>query len=174
MSFVSAYSNPFDGMWRDKNWMAVGNSLGAGLDKPVDYFTAPTTAYPCGATIDYNTADGYKKYSVLSNVEIGGGTLVGVDVYWAAPSNGVPNKLSNKFDPWTYAYTINVPTATNSITFKPTAMSNKITSMKINGTSIKQGDSLTVSVAAGTKITVDIVAADGATSSSYTFTVVKI
>ena len=71
-------------MWRDKNWMAVGNPLGTGLDSPVDYFTAPTTAYPCGATIDYNTADGYRKYSVLSNIEIGGGTLVGVDVYWAA------------------------------------------------------------------------------------------
>ncbi len=174
MSFVSAYSNPLDGMWRDKNWMAVGNSLGAGLDKPVDYFTAPTTAYPCGATIDYNTAEGYKKYSVLSNIEIGGGTLVGVDVYWAAPSNGVPNKLSNKFDPWTFVYTINVPTATSSIVLKPTAMSNKITSMKVNGAAIKQGDSVTVSVAAGSKITVDIVAADGTTSSAYTFTVAKI
>ncbi len=174
MSLVSSYSTPFEGMWRDKNWMAVGNPLGSGWNKPVDYFTAPTTAYPCGATIDYNTADGYKKYSVLSNVEISGGTLVGVDVYWAAPSNGVPNKLSNKFDPWTYAYTINVPTATNSITFKPTAMSNKITSMKVNGSAVTQGSSVTLSVSAGTRITVNIIAADGSTSSSYTFTVAKV
>lgn len=174
MSLVSAYSTPLEGMWRDKNWMAVGNALGSGWNKPVDYFTAPTTAYTCGATIDYNTADGYKKYSVLSNVEIGGGTLVGVDVYWAAPANGVANKLSNKFDPWTYAYTINVPTATNSITIKPTAMSNKITSMKVNGTALTQGSSTSVSVSAGSKITVDIVAADGTTTSSYTFTVVKV
>ena len=161
-------------MWRNKNWMAVGNSLGSNLGLPIDYFTAPTTAYPCAATINYNTADGYKKYSVLSNIEIGGGTLVGVTVYWAAPANGVANSLPNKFDPWTYAYTINVPAANNSITFTPTAMSNKITSMKVNGTTVAQGSSISVAVSAGSKITVDIVAADGVTSSTYTFTVAKV
>ena len=161
-------------MWRNKNWMAIGNSLGGNWGTAIDYFTAPTTAYPCGATIDYNAADGHKKYSVLSNVEISGGNLVGVDVYWAAPSNGVANKLSNKFDPWTYAYTINVATGTSSISFKPTAMSNKITSMKVNGTAITQGASVSVPVSAGSKITVDIVAPDGVTTSSYVFTIAMI
>ncbi len=161
-------------MWRDKNWMAIGNALGGNWGTAINYLTAPTTAYPCGATIDYNATDGHKKYSVLSNVEISGGNLVGVDVYWAAPSNGVPNKLSNKFDPWTYAYTINVATGTSSITFKPTAMSNKITSMKVNGTTIKQGSSVTLSVSAGSKITVDIVAPDGVTTSTYVFTVAMV
>lgn len=158
-------------MWRDKNWMAIGNSLGSGLDKPVDYFTAPTTNYPCGATIDYNTADGYKKYSVLSNLEIAGGTLVGVDVYWAAAANGVPNKLPNKFDPWTYAYTVNVPSGTSSILIKPTAMSNNISSMKINGTAVNQGSGANVAVAVGTIITIDVVSPDGSSTSSYTLTV---
>ncbi|MCM2295499.1 cadherin-like beta sandwich domain-containing protein [Rhodoferax sp.] len=160
-------------MWRDKNWMAVGNSLGSGLDKPVDYFTTPTTNFPCGATIDYNTADGYKKYSVLSNIEIAGGTLVGVDVYWAAPANGVANKLSNKFDPWTYAYTINVPIGTNSILIKPTAMSNNISSMKVNGTAVSQGSGTSVAVAAGTVITIDVVSPDGSSASSYKLTVAQ-
>lgn len=161
-------------MWRNKNWMAVGNSLGSNLGLPIDYFTAPTTAYPCGATIDYNAADGYKKYSVLSNIEIAGGTLVGVNVYWAAPANGIANSLPNKFDPWTYDYTINVPAASNSIVITPTAMSNIITSMKVNGSSVAQGSSTSVAVSAGSKITIDIVAADGITKSSYTFTVAKV
>jgi len=158
-------------MWRDKNWIAIGNSIGTGLTSPVDYFTAPTTAYPCGASVDYNAADGFKKYAQLSNIEISGGTLVGVDIYWAAPANGVPNKLSNKFDPWTTAYTVNVPTGTNSIVLTPTALSNKITSMKVNGANVAQGGSTTVAVAAGTRITIDVVAPDASTASSYVLTV---
>ena len=160
-------------MWRDKNWMAVGNSLGTGLDSPVDYFTAPTTAYPCGATINYNAADGFKKYSVLSNLEIGGGTLVGVDVYWAAPANGVPNKLPNKFDPWTYAYPVKVAANTASLVIKPTAMSNKISSMKVNGTAVAQGSALTVAAAVGSVITVEVVSPDGSSTSSYKLTLVQ-
>lgn len=158
-------------MWRDKNWMAIGNALGTGLDSPVDYFTAPTTAYPCGATIDYNTADGYKKYSVLSNLDIAGGTLVGVDVYWAAPANGVANKLPNKFDPWTYAYTVSIASGTTSLLIKPTAMSNNVSSMKVNGTAVSQGSGATVAVTAGTVITIDVVSPDGSSTSSYKLTV---
>lgn len=161
-------------MWRDKNWMAVGNALGKGLDSPVDYFTAPTTAYPCGATIDYNTADGYKKYSVLSNIEIAGGALVGVDVYWALPANGVPNKASNKFDPWTYAYTVHITSATRSIVIKPTAMSNHISAMKVNGAAVPQGSSSTVAVAAGTVVTIEVVSPDGSSTSTYRLTVAQV
>ena len=169
-------------MWRNKNWMAVGNSLGSSWGGAITEFSAPTTDYPSGVAVDYNAVDGHKKYSVLSKVEITGGTLVGVDVYWGSNYNtafnsvtyNVPKKLANKFDPWTYAYTINVASGTGSIVFKPTAMSNKITSMKVNGTAIKQGESVTVPVSAGSKITVDIVAPDGMMTSSYTFTVVLI
>ena len=160
-------------MWRDKNWMAIGNSLGTGLDKPVDYFTAPTTAYPCAAAIDYNAADGYKKYSVLSNIEISGGKLVGVDVYWAAPANGVANKLADKFDPWTYSYTIKVPAGTTSITITPIPMSSKVSSMKVNGTAVAPGSSTTVAGSVGSTFTIVIVAPDGSTSSTYNFTVVQ-
>lgn len=158
-------------MWRDKNWMAVGNSLGSGLDKPVDYFSAPTTAYASGVAIDYNTADGFRKYAVLSNIQFGGGTLVGVDVYWAAPSNGVPNKIANKFDPWTTAYTVNVPAGRTSLVVTPTAMSNQVTSIKVNGAAVAQGASATVTVAAGTVIAVQVVSPDGSTTVDYSFTV---
>lgn len=158
-------------MWRDKNWIAIGNSIGTGITSPVDYFTAPTTAYPCGATVNYNAADGFKKYAQLANIEISGGKLVGVDVYWAAPANGTPNKLSNKFDPWTTAYTVNVPSGTSSIVLTPTPLSSKVTSVKVNGAAVAQGGSSTVAVAAGTRITVDVVAQDGSTTSSYVLTV---
>ncbi|MDB5895992.1 MAG: hypothetical protein JWQ88_3523, partial [Rhodoferax sp.] len=158
-------------MWRDKNWMAIGNSLGTGLDSPVDYFTAPTTAFPCGATVNYNAADGYRKYSVLSNIEFAGGSLVGVDVYWLPPANGIANKVSNKFDPWTYAYTVKVPAGTTSLVLKPTAMSNNVTSMKVNGTALAQGASVTVPVAVGTVISIDVVSPDGTSTSNYKFTV---
>lgn len=161
--------------WHDKNWIA-NDIAGKYSATTLDCMNAPaaTVGYPSTATIDYNGTDGYKKYSVLSNVQITGGTLVGVSVYWAATTNGVENKLLNKFDPWTYAYTINVPSASNSITFKPTALSNKITSMKVNGAALAQGSSTTVAVSAGSKITVDIVAPDGVTTSSYTFTVARV
>ena len=152
-------------MWRNKNWMAIG-PIGK-YAAPVDYLTSPTTAYPTAAAINYNSADGYKKYSVLSNLEIGGGTLVGVDVYFAAPANGVANKMPNKFDPWTLAYTVNVPAGTTSIVVKPTAMSNKIASMKVNGTALAQGASATVAVTVGATVTIEVVSPDGSSTSSY-------
>lgn len=173
-------------MWRDKNWMAVEIGGNPSAHKDFTTFSEGTSsvmtgtglAYPCNNTIDYNTADGYKKYSVLANLEIAGGTLVGKDIHWnvaqANTAGSVDRKLTNKFDPWTYAYTINVPTATNSITVTPWAMSSKVTSLKVNGTAVAQGVSITVAVSAGSKITVDIVAADGVTTSSYTFTVAKV
>ncbi len=156
-------------MWRDKNWIAIG-PIGK-YASPVDYFTKPTTAYPCGATLDYNTADGFRKYSVLSNIEIDGGTLVGVDIFWAAPVNGIANTQVNKFDPWTYNYRITVPAATRSIMIGPTAMSSKVRSMAVNGTTLKQGTTTTVAVSDGSKITVDIVSPDGASTSNYIFTI---
>jgi hypothetical protein len=159
-------------MWRDRNWMAIG-PIGKYSDS-VDYLTRPTTAYPCGAAIDYNAADGYRKYSLLSNIEIGGGTLVGVDVHWSPAANGIANKQSNKFDPWTYSYTINVPSAAISITITPVAMSNRIASMKVNGSAVGQRTTVTVAVAAGTRITVDILSPDRSSASSYTFTVAKV
>ena len=54
-------------------------------------------AYPCNNTVDYNTEEGFKKYSVLANLEVEGWELVGVDVYWNTNQSAgdVPRKLSN-------------------------------------------------------------------------------
>jgi glyoxylase-like metal-dependent hydrolase (beta-lactamase superfamily II) len=156
-------------MWRDRNWMAIG-PIGK-CAEPVDYLTRPTTEYPCHASIDYNTADGYRKYSVLSNLEVSGGTLVGVEVYWNTPANGVANRQSNKFDPWTYEYAIKVPASTRSIAIKPTAMSNRIASMKVNDAAVAQASTTTVAVSAGSRIIVDVLSPDGSTRSTYTLKV---
>jgi glyoxylase-like metal-dependent hydrolase (beta-lactamase superfamily II) len=156
-------------MWRDRNWMSIG-PIGK-YASPVDYFSAPTTAFPCGANIDYNTTDGYRKYSVLSNIELDGGTLVGVDVYWNAPTNGVANKIANKFDPWTYDYTIKVPPGARSIVIKPVAMSNRVASMKLNGKAIRQAESNSVAVVTGGRITIEVVSPDRSSTSRYTLQV---
>jgi hypothetical protein len=134
---------------------------------PVDYLTSPTGSYPCGATIDYNTADGFKKYSVLSNLEIDGGTLVGVEVHWNTPANGTPNSMTDRFDPWTYEYTVRVPAGQRSVSVRPTAMSNRIRSMKVNGTAVKQSAETQVAVTDGDSIAIEVVSPDGSSTSHY-------
>ncbi|MCX6553217.1 MAG: cadherin-like beta sandwich domain-containing protein, partial [Acidobacteria bacterium] len=156
-------------MWRNKDWIALW--VGGNYGGPVDYLSKPTTDYACKTTIDYNAAGGIKKYSVLSNVEITGGALVGVDLTWAPPANGVANTLSNKFDPWIYAYDIAVPAGSKTITIAPTAMSNKITSLKLNGAAIKSGTGRPVPASDGSTVTVDVVAPDGVTTSHYVLTI---
>lgn len=157
-------------MWRDRNWMAIGNSLGSGLDRPADYLSAPTTAYPCGATIDYNTPDGYRRYSQLANVQFGGGTLVGVDVHWAPPANGLPNMIANKFDPWTYEYTVKLSRGTRRLRIWPTALSSHVSSLRVNGESVAAGRAHAVNVRPGSVVTIDVVAPDRTTTSQYRFT----
>jgi hypothetical protein len=155
-------------MWRDKNWIAiwVGGNYGA----PVDYLSKPTTAFPSKVAIDYNAVGGIRKYAVLSNIGFGGGELVGVNLAWAAPANGVANSLPNKFDPWTSAYEVRVPAGTKTIAVTPTAMSNRIASLKVNGVAVQSRASSDVAVADGAKVTIDVVAADGVTTSQYVFT----
>lgn len=156
-------------MWRDKNWIALW--IGGMWGGPVDYLSKPATTYATHSAIDYNAPGGIEKSSVLSNIEVTGGTLVGVDLAWAPPSNGVPNVLPNKFDPWTYAYDIAVPAGTTTIDLVPTAMSNRITSMQLNGVAITSRSSRTVTVSDGARVTIDVVAPDGTTQSQYVLTV---
>lgn len=156
-------------MWRDKNWIAiwVGGNWGA----PVDYLSKPTTAYLCKTTVDYNADGGIGKYAVLSNVEIAGGSLAGVDLAWAPPANGVANSLPNKFDPWTFAYDVIVPAGAKTIRLTPTAMSNKVKSLKVDGVAVKSRTAREVRVAEGAKVMVDVLAPDGITTGHYVFTI---
>ena len=186
MSMVHNGKSNVKGMWTDKNWMAVevGANPSPSVHKDFTTFTEGANnvmtstglTYPCNNTVNYNTADGYKKYSVLANLEISGGTLIGKDVYWnTAQTNAagsVDRKLPNKFDPWSYDYQIYVPSGTSSITVTPWAMSSNFKSMTLNGTAVKQGVATTVTgTTAGSKITVVIVSPDGTQTSTYTLTV---
>lgn len=158
-------------MWRDKNWIAVGNSIGAGLDQPRDYLSAPTDSFPSGVSVDYNAPGGHHRYSVLSNVQFDGGELVGTDLHWAPAANGVENKLTNKFNPWVFDYDVKVPKQARTLTITPTALSNNIQSMTVNGSQVKQSSSMKVPARDGSIITVGVVAPDSRTTSEYTFTV---
>ncbi|MFT3960319.1 S-layer homology domain-containing protein [Propionivibrio sp.] len=181
MSMVREGESNVKGMWRGRNWMAVEIGGNPSAHKDFTTFTEGSSsvmtgtglAYPCNNTVDYNTADGYKKYSVLANLEITGGELIGVDVYWNTnqSAGSVPRKLANKLDPWTYSYQIYVPAGTGSITVVPWAMSSNFKSMTLNGTAVKQGAGTTVAATAGSKITVVIVSPDGSQTGTYTFTV---
>jgi len=160
-------------MWKDgTRWIAL--KLAGVMGDATEYLTS--------APVNYNGRDGHLKYSVLSNIEIEGGTLVGTTVAWqatpppftwAGSQRTVPNSLPNKFDPWTYSYAIKVPQANKSITIAPVSMSTRIKSMTLDGKAIEPRSSHTVAVSNGTVITIRVVAPDGATTSTYTFTVTR-
>jgi len=160
-------------MWKDgTNWISL-KLIGIMGDNS-EYLTS----YP----INYNGPDGYLKYSVLSNIEIEGGELIGTTLTWAPPSKPfvwagtemiVSNSLPNMFDPWTYSYRIKVPQNNSSINIIPTTMSTKVKSIKLNGKEVGYRSSNTVYVSDGAIIIIDIIAADGKTTSAYKFTVEK-
>jgi hypothetical protein len=113
----------------------------------------------------------------LSNIEIEGGDLVGTTVTWADPRTfkwageeiTAPNALPDKFDPWTFNYTIKVPAANNKIIIIPTTMSTRVTEIRLNGKVIKYRSGNEVEVTNGQVIEITIVAPDGKTTSTYTF-----
>jgi hypothetical protein len=108
---------------------------------------------------------------VLGHLGIEGGTLLGVDVYWAPPANGAPNRQAGRFDPWTYDYVIRVPMGTRTLTLTPRAMSNKVRAIRLDGRVIAQASSHEVPVSAGSRIVIEITSPDGTSTSRYGFTV---
>ena len=177
-------------MWNDgTNWIAL--KIGGIMGDDFEYLTnSPVNADGETTNINYNTdlsapdaEQGFMKYSVLSNIEIEGGELVGVDVSWAAPDVftwgdpqtelTVEKLLPNKFDPWTYDYVITVPEENSSITIVPVTMSTRVQSITLNGAAVAYRSSNTINVNDGSIITIDIVAPDNETTSSYTFTIEK-
>lgn len=160
-------------MWKDgTQWVSLG--IGGRLGDDYEYLTNNSTA-------NYN-AGGYTKYSVLSNIEIEGGDLVGTTVTWAEPRTfewagkeiTVENSLDDKFDPWTYDYTIEVPAANNQITIVPTTMSTKVTEMRLNGELVDYRSENEIEVTDGQVIEIAVIAPDGTTTSNYSFTIKKV
>lgn len=159
-------------MWKDgTNWIAI----------KLPGIKGDNTEYLTSSPINYNGADGFMKYSVLSNIEIEGGNLVGKTLKWAEPISftwagktiSVNNSLSNKFDPWSYDYTIEVPKSNDVITLIPTTMSTNVKSIRINGKKADYRSRNTLKVYDGSVISIQIVAPDKKTTSTYRFTIDK-
>ena len=177
------------------NWAAVGIGGGVFGNYPYSYLSGGNAAtiaasgvanyFSSGATRDYTVTGGYLKYGVLGNIELTGATLVGTDVTWANPNTQVtltdgskwpvagpvPNSRPNMFNPWVFAYTINVPTGRTSIGIAPIPLSSKVKKITVNGNVILPETSVTVTVANGTVITIVVTAPDGTTTETYTLTV---
>jgi glyoxylase-like metal-dependent hydrolase (beta-lactamase superfamily II) len=175
-------------MFRDLfNWAAIGIG-GTFGSTPYSYLSAPNPITSSHATIDYTQPNAHLKYAVLGNIEMTGAKLVGTTVTWAAPnqqvtlSDGtlwpatgpVPNSLGNKFNPWVYDYTINVPAGTTNITIAPTPLSSKVKKLTVNGTAILPGTAVPLTVANGSLITITVTAPDGVTTETYTLTVASV
>lgn len=169
------------------NWAAIGLGGTFGTT-PYSYLTAPNAAYSSHPTIDYTQPNAHLKYAVLGNIELTGATLVGTDVTWAAPntqltlsdgslwpvSGPVSNSLRNKFNPWVFSYTINIPTGKTNIAIVPIPLSSKVKKITVNGNAILPGTSVPVTVANGSVITIIVTAPDGVTTEKYTLTVANV
>ena len=157
-------------MWKDgTDWISL--SIGGTLGDDYEYLTSNSTA-------NYN-AGGFIKYSVLSNIEIDGGDLVGTTVEWAESRSfdwagkklTVPNSLIDKFDPWTYNYTIKVPADNNKISITPVTMSTQVKEILLDGKSVGYRSENEVEVSEGQVIDITVTAPDGETKSTYLFTI---
>ncbi len=157
-------------MWKDgTDWISL--SIGGTLGDDYQYLTSNSTA-------NYN-AGGFVKYSVLSNIEIEGGDLVGTTVEWAKSRSfdwagkkmAVPNSLTDKFDPWTYNYTIKVPAENSKISLTPVTMSTQVKEILLDGKSVEYRSENEVEVYNGQVIDITVTAPDGTTKSTYSFTI---
>jgi hypothetical protein len=169
------------------DWAAIniGGTFGT---TPYTYLSAPNPVTSAHPSIDYTQPNAHLKYGVLGNIGLTGATLVGTTVTWAAPnpqvtlSDGslwpatgpVPNSLRNKFNPWVFNYTINVPTGTASIGIAPIPLASKVKKITVNGNTILPGTSVQVPVANGSLITIVVTAPDGTTTETYTLTVANV
>lgn len=159
-------------MWADNtNWISL--LIGGIMGDEYEYLTNNDVA-------NYN-AGGFMKYSVLSNVEVEGGELVGKTLAWAGPSTftfggsrmTVENSLPNMFDPWSFEYEINVPEENDTITITPTTMSTQVKRIRLNGKQVDYRESVEVAVKDGMQIVIEVLAPDKNTTSTYTFTINK-
>lgn len=157
-------------MWKDgTDWISL--SIGGSLGDDYEYLTSNSTA-------NYN-AGGHTKYSELSNIEIEGGELAGTTVAWSDPRTfewageemTVPNALPDKFDPWTYEYMIKVPAKSKKITIIPTTMSTRVTEMRLDEDLVEYRSRNEVEVTNVQVIEITVVAPDGTTTNTYSFTI---
>jgi hypothetical protein len=166
------------------DWAAI-NLGGVFGTTPYSYLSSPTAVSSSHPTIDFTQPNAHVKYAVLGNIELTGATLVGTTVTWAAPntqvtlSDGslwpaagpVPNSLPNKFNPFVFTYTINVPPGRTRIGVAPIPLASKVKRIAVNGIDILPRTSVEVAVSNGSVITIVVTAPDGTTTETYTLEV---
>ncbi len=97
------------------------------------------------------------------------GTVVQVD---ALDSQGrLKYAIPNKFVPYEFDYEVKVPAGQATVTFTPVSTSNRITSLTVNGKAHSSRCPITVD--ASEPAVVEVVAPDGKTTNTYTFTFVE-
>lgn len=184
---VGARTTLIGDMWKDAtHWSAVklpGTMFDATeyLSSTTDLAKFPYMSDASNKDINYNK-NGFNKYSVLSYVDITGGTLVGKEVEWAPPVTfkwagqdlTVKNSLKNRFNPWAYDYTINVPKENNSIALVPVTLSTRVSSITIDGKAVAYKSINNISVQDGQVITIIVTALDKKTTSTYTFKIAAV
>ena len=166
------------------DWAAI-NLGGVFGTTPYTYLSAPNAAASSHSTIDFTQPNAHLKYAVLGNIELTGATLVGTTVTWAAPnpqvtlSDGslwpttgpVPNSLTNKFNPFVFAYTVKVPAGTTRIGVTPIPLASKARRVTVNGADALPRTPVSVAVANGAVLTIVVTAPDGVTTETYRLTV---
>nr|WP_312576227.1 S-layer homology domain-containing protein [Sedimentibacter sp.] len=170
-------------MWKDATqWCAVkliGTMFDTAeyLSSTTDLAKLPYMSDAANANINYNGGNNFMKYSVLSFVDITGGILVGKEVEWAPPVTfkwsgkeiTVKNSLKNRFNPWAYDYTINVPKSNSSITLVPVTLSTRVSSITIDDKKVTYKSSNKIAVKDNQIITIKVTALDNITTSTYKF-----
>ena len=131
-------------------------------------------------TVESNLYFDYKTNAHLSNLTFKDATLVGHDFKYKMGFDEVDEKLPdgrlkyvvpNKFVPFEYNYEVKVGALQGTVTFTPTAMSERVTGMTVNGTKVSSRCPVTVST--GAPVTIEVTGPDGTTKQTYTLTFVR-
>lgn len=172
-------------MWKDgTDWCAIKLTGIMGdnkefLSSTTDLKLRPYMADPANQEVNYNFG-AHETYAVLSNIEITGGELIGKDFEFAAPGGAfkwagkeivVKNALPNRFNPWSYEYTIHVPRANSSVSIVPVTMSTRAASIMIDGKPVAYRSNNKIDVKDGQVIAIKVTAPDKVTTSTYNFKV---
>ena len=130
--------------------------------------------------IEGNLLYNWQTVSALSNISFRDAELVGHDFNYKTGQKGFDDVLEdgrlkyvieNKFVPMDTEYEVKIAKGQKEVTFTPTAMSNRIQSLTVNGEAHSSRCPITVKTNKDAVITV--VGPDGSESTTYTLTFVE-
>ena len=127
------------------------------------------------ALVESNLYFDYRTNAQLSNITFHDAALVGHDFKYKAGQDTADDVLedgrlkyvlSNKFVPFEYEYEVKISAGQSEVTFTPTAMSERITGLKVNG--IDGSSRCPVTVKTNSPATIVVTGPDGSTTRTYT------